>query len=604
MSKGLGGLFRRDPGARGEQVQERVRANVDIVLVVEKETRAVVRTLNRLGDTLEDDPAVRVTLVANASPGPTLAAVEELRGRLPDLEILTLPKALDRVAAFRHGLERTTAAVVVALVPGVEPQPGWLSPLVTALADPTALGVAPVLRALDGTLVSAGPTFPAGAPPYPFLAGFPLEDAAALGEHSLSAVNGPAVAFRRADLLAVGGPRAEFGEALGWADLSLRLAATRPGRFLACVDSSMVVRNPMTPTPAERAAFLARWPQGPGDDHDRWRRVGFEVTGYGGEGLPQLRRLPVAVREGVPCLRWAIKNPATALGWGELWGDTHFCRRLAEAIRRLGQSVVIDHREAFDRPTGRFDDVTVVVRGLTAHTPTPGAINLVWVISHPELVEAAEAAAYHRVFAAGPAWAAAKTREWNVRIDALLQATDPRLFHPDRAAPDSGPAVLFVGSARGGTREIVRKAAAAGLSVTAYGSGWEGHLPPEQITGDYLSNEELGAAYRAAGIVLNDHWPDMRAGGFLSNRLFDAAAAGARIITDEIEYPDGLERLFGRSVQVARWPADLARLASDRSIFGDDAERRAVADRVRTEHSFDARARILLEAALELRGMA
>lgn len=601
MSKGLGGLFRRDPGARDEQAQERVAASVAVVLVVAKETRAAVRTLNRLGDTLTGDESVQVTLVANGSPGPTLAAVEELRGRLPDLHVLALPVALDRAAAFRHGLDRTNAPVVVALLPGVEPQPGWLPPLLRALADAETLGAAPVLRALDGTLVSAGPTFPRGAPPYPFLAGFPLEDAAALDEHSLSAVSGPAVAFRRADLLAVGGPRAEFGEALCWADLSLRLAATRPGRFLACVNSSVVVRNPVAPTPAERAAFLDRWPQGPGDDRDRWRRVGFEVTGYDTDGLPELRRLPVAVREGVPCLRWAIKNPATALGWGELWGDTHFCRRLAEAMRRLGQSVAVDHREAFDRATGRFDDVTLVVRGLTAHTPTPGAVNLAWVISHPELVEATEAAGYHRVFAAGPAWAAAKSREWNVRIDPLLQATDPALFHPDRAAPDSGPAVLFVGSARDGTREIVRHATAAGLSVTAYGSGWAGHLPSEQVAGEYLANDELGAAYRAAGLVLNDHWADMRAGGFLSNRLFDAAAAGARVITDDVP---GLDGLFGRTVQVARTPADLQRLAADLGVFGDDAERRDVAARVHAEHSFDARARVLLEAALELRGLA
>lgn len=600
MSKGLGGLFRRDPGARAEPVQERVQAGVAIVLVVAKETRAVVRTLSRLGDTLEDGP-VQVTLVANGSPGPTLAAVEELRGRLPDLDVLTLPKAVDRAAAFRHGLDRTNAAVVVALLPGVEPQPGWLSPLVRLLADPDTLGAAPVLRALDGTLVSAGPTFPHGGAPYPFLAGFPLEDAVALGEHSLSAVSGPAVAFRRADLLAIGGPRPGFGEALGWADLSLRLAASRPGRFLACVDSSVVVRNPPAPTPEERATFLARWPQGPGDDRDRWRRVGFEVTGYDAEGLPHLRRLPVAVREGVPCLRWAIKNPATALGWGELWGDTHFCRRLAEALRRLGQNVAIDHREAFDRSSGRFDDVTLVVRGLTAHTPTPGAVNLAWVISHPELVEATEAAAYHRVFAAGPAWAATKSREWNLRIDPLLQATDPALFHPDRAPADSGPPVLFVGSARDGTRDIVRQAAAAGLPVTAYGSGWAGHLPPQQVGGEYLANDELGAAYRAAGLVLNDHWPDMRAGGFLSNRLFDAAAAGARVITDDVA---GLDELFGRSVQVARTPEDLRRLARDLRVFGDDAERRAVAARVHAEHSFDARARVLLEAALELRGRA
>lgn len=608
MPKGLGGFLRRGSATQPTGPQAGPRTNpetdpqsgsvaVDLVLVVHRETRAAVRTLNRLADAGDVPDDTQLTVVASGSPAATLTALDGLRQRLPRLNLLTLPQT-NRVAAFGEALALTQAPIVVALAPGAEPQPGWLPPLVRALDDPGTLGAAPVLRALDGTLVSAGPTFPPGGAPYPFLAGFPVEDAEGLADHALSAVNGPAVAFRRADLLAVGGPRPEVGDALCWADLSLRLVATRPGRFLACVDSSVVVRNPVSPAPEERAAFLARWPEGPGDDGDRWRRAGFEVTGYDA-GAPQLRRLPVAVREGVPCLRWAIKNPATALGWGELWGDTHFCRRLAVALRRLGQTVAVDHREAFDRPTGTFDDVTLVVRGLTPHLPRPSSINLAWLISHPELMEAAEAASYHRVFAAGPTWAAEKARQWNVRIDPLLQATDPALFHPDRADPDSGASVLFVGSARGGTREIVRQAAAAGLTVTVYGGGWEEHVPSANIAGTYLPNDELGTAYRAAGMVLNDHWPEMRAGGFLSNRLFDAAASGARVVTDEVP---GLDGLFGRSVQIARGPEDLRRLAADLSVFGDDAERRAVAARVHAEHSFDARARVLLDAALELRG--
>jgi len=66
----------------------------------------------------------------------------------------------------------------------------------------------------------------------------------------------------------------------------------------------------------------------------------------------------------------------------------------------------------------------------------------------------------------------------------------------------------------------------------------------------------------------------------------------------------GLGDIFGRSVQVARNKAELTRLASapdlDR-VFGDDEERRSVADRLHSEHSFVARAQRLIDAALELR---
>lgn len=594
MPKGVRGLFRR----ASTTPPSGPRSSASVVLVAQAEARGAQRTLHRLIDARDPSSPVEVVVVANACPPATLTRLEEFRDRLPELVLVRTDRKLDRAAALMLAVERAQGHLVVSLTAGVEVLAGWLPPLTAAFDDSEVLGVSPVLRSLDGTVASAGPAFPPVGAPYPFLAGFPIEDAGFLADHALAAVNGPAVAFRRTAVLAAGGLRQEVGEALWWADLSLRLVAARPGRFLTCPTSSVVVRNPATPSSEQRAAFLAHWPQVPDNEGELWARAGFDVIAHDADSGPALRRRPAPA--GVPRLRWAIKNPATALGRGEQWGDTHFCRRLAEALRRLGQTVAVDHREAFDRETGRFDDVTLVVRGLTPHTPTPGAVNLAWLISHPELMDRVEAAGYDRLFAAGPAWAEQKAREWKVRIDPLLQATDPALFHPDRATPDSGPRVLFVGSARDGQREIVRQAVAAGLPVTVHGPGWAGHLPPEQVAGDYLANAELGAAYRAAGIVLNDHWAQMRAGGFLSNRLFDAAASGARVVTDDVEFPAGLESLFGRSVQVARTAEDLTRLAADLAIFGDDTERRAVAARVRAEHSFDARARVLLDAALEL----
>jgi spore maturation protein CgeB len=113
------------------------------------------------------------------------------------------------------------------------------------------------------------------------------------------------------------------------------------------------------------------------------------------------------------------------------------------------------------------------------------------------------------------------------------------------------------------------------------------------VAGRSLPNDELSAAYAAAGVVLNDHWDDMRAAGFVSNRLFDAVASGARVVTDDVASLDGL---FGRSVQTYSGPEDLRRLVTLRDpdeVFGDAAARRAVAERVRREHSFLARVETL-----------
>ena len=134
-----------------------------------------------------------------------------------------------------------------------------------------------------------------------------------------------------------------------------------------------------------------------------------------------------------------------------------------------------------------------------------------------------------------------------------------------------------------------------------YGVGWETYLAPERIRGEFIANADLPAAYAGAGIVLNDHWPDMAAEGFLSNRLFDAAACGSRILTDEAT---GLSDVFGDGVRTFSDAGTLvAALSGDRDeLFPGREDRLALAARVARDHSFDARAAVLLERAQELRG--
>jgi spore maturation protein CgeB len=155
--------------------------------------------------------------------------------------------------------------------------------------------------------------------------------------------------------------------------------------------------------------------------------------------------------------------------------------------------------------------------------------------------------------------------------------------------------VLFVGSTRGQVRPIVRDAVEAGIPLSVYGVGWDGLLPEGSLRGDFMPNEQLPGAYASAGAVLNDHWPEMAAEGFLSNRLFDAVAAGANVISDDAV---GLSEVFGESVRTYRTPADLVELLS--SAPKAEARRRA-AERIAAEHSFDARARVLVQRAEELR---
>ncbi len=292
--------------------------------------------------------------------------------------------------------------------------------------------------------------------------------------------------------------------------------------------------------------------------------------------------------------RWTIVTSAPNTDGALQWGDTWFARDLAEALESSGVQARVVTRGGGTHADRERDDVVVVLRGLTRIVPRRprrgGACWILWVISHPELVTPEEMEQYDVVFAASPTWGGGAARP-------LLQATNPRRFRPDAGAPDSGADVLFVGSTRGQFRPAVRAAVAADVPIQVHGVGWQEYLPPERIAGEFLPNDRLPQAYASAGVVLNDHWPQMAQEGFLSNRLFDAAATGTRVLSDEAV---GLREVFGDVV--VTWDSEDVLVATLRApreeVFASREARRDLADRIAREHSFDARAAILREAAV------
>ncbi|MFS0730960.1 glycosyltransferase [Curtobacterium sp. 1P10AnD] len=298
-----------------------------------------------------------------------------------------------------------------------------------------------------------------------------------------------------------------------------------------------------------------------------------------------------------PHLTWSLKIAAPAGPEGDGWGDVHFAAELAAALERLGQHVRIDRRDAHVRDDDGTDDVTLVVRGLDRVPPNPASVNLLWVISHPDDVADTELRSFDRAFAAGPAWAADAAARSGVAVEPLLQATDPSVFHPGtRSAthPDAGH-VVFVGSTRGTDRPVVADAVAVGADVRVHGPGWADVVPTALLGEPALSRTEVAAAYASARVVLNDHWPDMAAGGFVSNRVFDVLAAGGVVVSDPVE---GLADVLDvPSLAVAGSREGLAALLDPAHPWPSVAERVEVAERIAADHSFDARARVLLDAA-------
>lgn len=293
--------------------------------------------------------------------------------------------------------------------------------------------------------------------------------------------------------------------------------------------------------------------------------------------------------------RWAIVTSAPKGKRAEQWGDTWFARDLAAALNGLGEHARVVSRAGADSEARDHDDVVLVLRGLRPVTPRrpSKAAWLLWVISHPQDVNVEEATGYDAVFAASQRW----SRAAEIGARPLLQATNPARFRPGHAAASGRP--VFVGSTRGDFRPIVRDCLSVGIDVDVYGVGWEAFLPPDDIAGAFIENADLPAVYATAPVVLNDHWADMAAEGFLSNRLFDAVASGARVLSDEAS---GLHEVFGDAVRTYTTAEELPALLSGDldAVFGDEVQRQAAAERVAREHSFTARARALITAVEEL----
>ena len=302
-------------------------------------------------------------------------------------------------------------------------------------------------------------------------------------------------------------------------------------------------------------------------------------------------------------LRWTIVTSAPKGEAGEQWGDTWFARDLADALRRAGQQVKVVARSGATSDRREDDDVVLVLRGLRGVQPPEDrrATWMTWVISHPDSITEAELRGYDAVFAASEQWQA----PGGVAVTPLLQATAPQRFHPGAAPPDSGAPLLFVGSTRGEFRPVVRGALRSSRAdeLAVFGVGWQEFLPSARIASEFLPNERLPAAYASAGIVLNDHHPDMAEQGFLSNRLFDALASGARVLTDRAA---GIDEVFGSAVVVFDDEDDLVRIleAPANQVFPDRESRLRSARRIGEQHSFDARAKVLLERVRVLRGSA
>ncbi|NEQ74834.1 MAG: tetratricopeptide repeat protein [Okeania sp. SIO2C9] len=275
------------------------------------------------------------------------------------------------------------------------------------------------------------------------------------------------------------------------------------------------------------------------------------------------------------------------------WGDYHYALAMKRQFEILGHSVRIDILPEWETPKSFGDDVAIVIRGLSRYQPKSYHINLIWNISHPDKVELAEYEEYDHIFVASYSYAEELQKQIKVPVQTLLQCTDQNLFYPDKEGYEEVGEILFVGNSRKVYRQIVKDAVEAGLKIDVYGTNWENLLPSGYLKGEYIPNEILRRYYSKCGVLLNDHWDTMRKKGFISNRLFDAAACGATIISDKIS---GLEKVFGDKISTYNSQEDLPKVVENclQQKSQNIEEKLELAKYIRENHTFEKRVREIL----------
>lgn len=497
-------------------------------------------------------------------------------------------------AKWTEMLRRATAHLDVDVVVALDPRAEFTDDEIDALVDIARTDVAavPAHLAQDGTVDGLGGAETGGAVPWPILSGHPAEDLDPLdGIVSVPLLRSLSMAVPRPELRALL-ERADVGSVTSFA----RALRSRLGvRVLTTVRP--VLEEPLL-------VFDEPRPSGRADSRDReaataliWA-AGFDVVAWRGTTkgaiAPQLRwRRPHPDAQ-----RWAIKTCAPAGQQGAIWGDVHFARGLAAALRRRGHSVVIDAYAARTRPTTYLDDVNVAVRGMDRIDAVEPGVNLLWIISHPEQITRDELSEFDRVFAASDGWSRRTAARWGIDVQPLLEATDTDVFRPQGVERTDD--IVFVGKARGVARPSVVAPLRAGIPVRVYGPDWRTFIPHAAIVASSMPHADLPRRYESASVVLNDQFPSMRREGFIAIRPFDVVAMGGRVISEEVE---GIEEIFGGAVVVYRDEAHLVELlrTDPDEIFPAPEQLAQIAARVRVEHSFDARAAVLDEAARDAR---
>lgn len=579
-----------------KMASDRKTDGVSIVLPVREESLAIATCLDSIlrNSGIDKLDIVVADASANSAASVTAGAVAALDDRV---RYSRFAASNDTVLAANYGFAQTKYDKAVFIDQHVTAESGWLEPLVSILDSNTLVGSLQLNP--SQTVRSAGVEFYGeNAYPVDILKDHPTSDTRPLDDvYEVDGLPGGVLAAQAEVFSRLHGLNPLYDKGFAVEDISLR---ARDAGYVAKIAKLSRVVNSSTADEHFGDALNQYTDDWRGKTKSRrsgiWQQAGLKVIKYetvppSESSLSIVRPLLEIAEKSAGQYRWAIKISSPCDERRHIWGDTHFAEALAKALEKQGQRVAIDYHNHHGRPTSYLDDVVLDLRGLDDTQPQPDALNIMWVISHPEKVTQEIVNKFDLVFAAGKKWAEFMTEKSGKNIEYLPQCTDPEVFHPTESDPQFEDRVLFVGSSRNVLRPIVRDAIAAGIDLDVYGGGWHGLIDEKYIKGEFIPNSMLTNAYSSAALVLNDHWEDMREWGFISNRIFDALATGTYVATDDV---DGLgDTIKTEMLRVVKTSGDLQQIVTGTQQPENFSE---VYRYIAANHSFDARAHKLISS--------
>lgn len=270
-------------------------------------------------------------------------------------------------------------------------------------------------------------------------------------------------------------------------------------------------------------------------------------------------------------------------------GEVFLGKALQNALKTKYKDVSIDYRLSM-YPENKNDEIQIYLRGYFKFTPPFPDIkhtNIAYIIYplhytkyNSDMIKnrdkitlssmnygniAVDELQFYDILAVASKSYTQKLRQKGFNAHYVPQFTDTDNFYYEYDESLKSE-VLFVGTKRQyGVADIALK---HNLPISIYGPGWGDDIAKEY----YVDNTKLHIYYSSAKIVLNDHREDMKASGFINNRVFDVTATGTLLISD---YMPEIEEIYGDSIPMYKTEEELVHLIKYYLENNEEREKKA-----------------------------